>query len=458
LTRPGGRREAFRMQGNSSWLRSRSPGARLAGLPLVLVLTGGALTACMLDENGLARPPATTTSPSGGGEGGAGGGAGGTGGGGAGGGGEPGVLAQWTAGEPDPDTGTYTLPGWLVLESPSENKTAQVGPGALRTGFGPDAARARSVDGVAWGLAVEGERTNRMLNARVAQPGWTLINGATLAKVTGPDGADLAATVTDVNPSLVASAYEQFQGMPGEAATFSAWVTTEDSEASLECNSFPLGSPDTYGVTVPPSSGWQRVSLTGVEQSGAASLLRLEPASDGSMAVGSTTFDLVSIETGRYPSSVILTEGDPVTRKAERLHVATPSDVAPGGWFHVTLVVAPHYASGEQAGEHDLLWFDGLNRLYLRADGAVALQAEGSDALVTAPLTWKRDQALTIEVKSAPSGRSLRVAGAEEGEVSDEDPSGIALPLPVAKFFVLGSDIGSQEGADLREITFFPPM
>jgi hypothetical protein len=155
---------------------------------------------------------------------------------------------------------------------------------------------------------------------------------------------------------------------------------------------------------------------------------------------------------------VIFTTGAPATRDAERLSVAAASDVAPGGWFHVVLVFAPNYASGEQGADHDLLFFDAQNRLFVRAsDSAIVLQAEGTDMLEMPGLTWERNQELTVEVISTEAGRTLRVAGADGGEASANDTAAGAVPVE-GPLHLLGDATGSQECADLRAITFHRPM
>jgi hypothetical protein len=187
------------------------------------------------------------------------GGAGGTGsagGGGGAGGGE--VLQAWAAEAPDAATGAYTLPGWLVLESPSEDKTVQTGPDRLRSGFGPNAARARSVDGVAWGLNVESERTNRVNTTRVAGPGWQVLSG-TLTAADGADGETLAGTITDNSAAESTAAIEDFTPEAvGEAVTLSAWATTDSTQASLECNA----CAEPASLPIDPGLGWHRESLT----------------------------------------------------------------------------------------------------------------------------------------------------------------------------------------------------
>jgi hypothetical protein len=183
----------------------------------------------------------------------------------------------------------------------------------------------------------------------------------------------------------------------------------------------------------------------------------VRPAAGLASDTGSATFDFVTVETGRYPSSVIVTEGAPVTRLAERLVVTNPAAFAADGFFRAELTLAPSYASDEPDRDHDLLHFDADHRVFLRAaDRAVVLFAAGAEVLATQGLSWKREQELTIGVTYTPSVVEILVRGADGGDVLVSDTPAQVAPIPVgARVHLLGSDAGSQECADLRGITFF---
>ncbi len=440
---------------------------RLAGAVIALAASGALSATCVLDSEGTGASPTTgTTSSSGGGgststgSGGSGGegGTGGSQGGGGQGGGSPQVIAEWAATAPDPGTGVYSLPAWLTLESPSSDKTVQTGPDTVRLGFGPNAPRARRV-ATEWGLNVESTRTNRLTTSRVAQPGWTLFHLGTVTPALGPDGLLLAALVSDTDAANQTAVVEEHAADPSAQATVSAWVAgvTAGNQATIESNTFSNTAPSKNSVLITAQATWQRVSFTGTEGSGVA-VDRVRPAAVSASGVGSATFDLLSHETGRYPSSVILTAGAPVTREAEKLYSTVPADLAPGGYFHVVITIAPNYASGEQSFDHDLIFFDPANRAYLRAqDHALLVLAEGATVLSTPPLSWSREQALRIEVANTPAERRLRVTGADGGDVTDASPVAGAFPS-VPALHLLGDETGSQECADLRSITFFDPM
>jgi hypothetical protein len=128
---------------------------------------------------------------------------------------------------------------------------------------------------------------------------------------------------------------------------------------------------------------------------------------------------------------------------------------APNGWFDITLVVAPHYASGEALSDHDLLYFDENNRLFVGTDGSVVLRTGGSD-VATGPLTWTREAALTVVARSTETVRQLSVAGASPPFETSGGPSMPITPLP-ERVFILGGPTGAQEGADLRAIDVLIP-
>jgi hypothetical protein len=440
------------MKGHAPWLPEVS--VWLAGLGLTTV-TGAIAVACTLDNR--ATGPAgtggaTTSAGIGGNEGGYGIG----GGGGGAGGGEPEALESWEAGAPEAD-GTYLLPSWLVLESPSADKSVQVGPHELKTGFGPDAARARNVGG-GWGLTLERERTNRILHSRVASPSWTLTSATTLLQIAGPDGEESATRVDEQNPSAIGAAFSAIEpGPEGVDATLSLWLSgvPDDRQAFIGASMLvPRG-------LATQASEWTRVSITGSEgvESTSNPRAQLYPAYGDAANTGAADFAFVSFETGKYPSSPIVTAGAPVTRLAESLSIPNnpARELIPGGRFHVKLVFTPHYAKGEQETDHDLFFVDDTHRVYLSAaPPAVVVAAGEPSTLSTGALTWRREEQVTVEVLSTAAALRLRVTTeAGTADVSTEAPVS-AFEIP-GEVHVLGNATGSQEGADLRSITFFEP-
>ncbi len=155
-------------------------------------------------------------------------------------------------------------------------------------------------------------------------------------------------------------------------------------------------------------------------------------------------------EAGRYPSSFVVAEAIDTVRLAEKLRVPDPATLVVGG-LAVTLVIAPHYADGEQDADHDILHIDADNRIYVRAlDSAVVMRASGQEA-ATPPLQWTRDSELTFRFENGEERARLEIVGAELGEVFLENAPLVLAPDADA-IYLLGDVNGSQEGADLRSV------
>ncbi|MRG92535.1 hypothetical protein GF068_11430 [Polyangium spumosum] len=156
----------------------------------------------------------------------------------------------------------------------------------------------------------------------------------------------------------------------------------------------------------------------------------------------------------KYPSSYIPTLDMERTREADVLSIIAPTDVAPDGFFHVKIRFAPNYATGENfENEHDLLFINADNRIFFRfSDNKIVFKIEKDD-LVSASLTWIREQPIDVEAIHAPSGRKLIVSG---GGGSFSGPA--LAPVPTNNpFYLLGRSAGAQECADLRAIMFYQP-
>jgi hypothetical protein len=166
------------------------------------------------------------------------------------------------------------------------------------------------------------------------------------------------------------------------------------------------------------------------------------------------------IEYGRYPSSNILNVGTQLTRAADVLTVGTPTNVAPGGFYDVQMVVAPNYAQNEPAADHPWLFFGAGSQLYYKqSDSKLYLQVPGAADIASGALTFARDTGLRVRATHRKGGRRLQVWNDATGaSIYDSGPQAAASALSLgANVGVLGGASGATECADLRSMTVFRP-
>ncbi|UQA64071.1 phage head spike fiber domain-containing protein [Polyangium aurulentum] len=393
------------------------------------------------------------------------GGIGGAGGMGGAGGSGPVAIKEWdvkeaqTTGQPP----VYVLGvDWLSITCPTNLRTSQNSPSSLVTGYGPDAARPRAV-GKGPGLSVENRRTNRIHNSDTwggtgmpAAEGWT----KSTMSPSAAEGPAQGSSATQFD-SAGTQQSNYVSGLPSGYA--SAWLKGSDLaviDGNLVVHTDANGNWDAADYVAVSSNGWQRYEI-----SDAAGYFRLETRGDNkdpepAPIASPTTITAYGAqhEPGAdYPSSYIPTQSDERTREPDKLYVHAPGLVAPGGFFHLKLTFAPNYAHGENgASEHDLFWSDNDNRVFLRfSDNKIVLRIDGQN-IESLPITWQREQAITVEAVHSLTERRLIVSGATPSNFSD-------APLPLkpvsllAPFYILGNNDGAQECADLRYIGFFPP-
>ncbi|AUX47156.1 uncharacterized protein SOCE26_086680 [Sorangium cellulosum] len=375
------------------------------------------------------------------------------------------MLYGWTAGAPE-DRGIYELPRWLTLESPTPDKTVQIGERAVVSGIPADVARARRVgEDSPWGLSLEGARENRIPFSTPTLPLWRLYHEASLEEAPGPDGAMSAGRVSDVDAEQASAAYVPVSGAVDSSSTVSGWVgdvSGEDGElAWIRVSTFDEDTQSGASTKVlAPARAWRRIDFTGAEVERAGNLFAY-PAAGEAARSGAASFAFLSLESARYPSSAIPTAGAARTREADVLYANNAEWLIWKGWIKASIEFAPNYASGEQLADHDLLYIDAGNRVSLRAsDGAIAMTitgARGSATLATEPLSWKREQTFKVDVLSSPTGLSLDVVIEGGEEISVVEPAAVgAVPVPESgRIHLLGAPEGSQECADLRGVAFY---
>jgi hypothetical protein len=223
-----------------------------------------------------------------------------------------------------------------------------------------------------------------------------------------------------------------------------AWVTWEDDAT--------LGAQ--VGVT---STSWARYSAyvaTTAEQYvdmkwNDASLVQQH---------GTTHSYAAQLELGvKYPSSYfpIANGAENQTRTADVLVCSSPSLLAPSGFFtRIDLTFAPNFASTEYVADHNLVFFDTNNRIFLRqTDNKVVLRLGGAD-IVSNAAAWSREAALRVVAVHTKAGRRLLIA-VNGATVSDSgiQSAAAAVSLP-GSVGILGTGSATAECSDLRRLAF----
>lgn len=377
----------------------------------------------------------------------------------------PGKTLEWSASAPAAGDDcvaahTYALPDWLKLTSPSSGKTSQTSASTLCAGFGPDAPRARNVSegaaAEAWGLSIESARTNRVTDSDAWKGTSWIPFQMTQSGSNEPDPTGGMAATMFASKGVQASTYH----VKINGQSVSAWLRggpTGSAPYAHFRHFGELGAPyvDVDGTT------WKRYAFAHAANTDGEVALETRaiplPAKEITVPTDILAFGAQVEPDGAYPSSYIPTKSTAVTREAEILFCPRPEALAPGGALHVELRVAPNFAHDEQgAEEHNLLFFDDKNRLFLRkSDHKVIFRVGGVD-VATEALAFGRDQELTITAKSTPGGEmSLTVAGATSGDGTITGGPGAAIPAPTSGVVtILGGPAGAEECADLRSIKF----
>jgi hypothetical protein len=353
----------------------------------------------------------------------------------------------WTAVEPTDVAAGYELPPWLVFKSPSDARTTQTGTHQIVLGFAPDVPRPRHT-GTGWGLALEAERTNVVTPSDSwGDGGW---QQGTMTRT--PGAPDPAGTTAAARFQSDGTDYSHFYPISDiTPSTGSTWARGEGA-ADIYSRFMAYGPAGVSAVTPIDTADWTRLDWT----SDSIERIWFSSAATGPYEpIGSATaffaFGAQVEAPAKYPSSYIVSGATAATRLAESLS-ASSADVAPQGWFDVTVTVAPHYASGESLAEHDFLHFDSDNRLYTRPDGSIVLRAAGVE-LASVPLTWQRETVLTIVARHTAELQFLSVTGTSPPFETSGGAGRPIAPLP-ERVFILGGPAGAQEGADLRAIDF----
>lgn len=385
------------------------------------------------------------------------------------GGGSTGVIREWTAGVPGVGTPpVYTFPdGWLEISCPTADRTSQVSASTLYRGYGANAARPRNVVGK-WGLSVESTRKNKILNS----DSWSAIGmgwnqpGGVMNAVQGKSDPAGGTVATQFDSSGGQTSYTVNGLTKGYA---SAWLKGAVGV-----------SPYSYFAIGPAGTGWSYVTVNTTtwkryDVANAEGYFRLETTADSdgdplaimgntsTVAFGAQYESLVPDAFAHYPSSYIPNTAMARTREADKLFSNFYGEIfAAGGYLNMVLKFAPNYATGEEAGDHDIFFIDAANRIYFDSSKAQFVLKTNNTPLaapVAGMVSWKREQELTITVKTSAAGREFSLSGADGGNFSKvADPGATDAPVPTNKpIYILSKDTGATECADLRYIGFFKP-
>lgn len=345
-------------------------------------------------------------------------------------------------------SGAFALPSWLSLSCATVNRTSQTSASTIRTGFGANAARARSMDGALWGLNMESARAVH----GGALAGWSTSGTITVTSDVDPSGAATVCAVNDNDAANAAFLVKTLSVVSGNRYVLSAWekvIGPITSTARLDGN-YTAGTVriDRTQADV----AWVRRDVSDVSTVTNCNAVIQPRTTAGD--TGSVFVYAYQIELGKYPSSAFIPPSETTTRAADVLSIPSPAGISPNGFLDVDLTWVPHYAHTEQSADHDLLFFDSNNRLFLQQSTAqLVLRIGGADVLSSA-LTWSRNQAIRVRAQHRSAGRALVVSGATSGNGTAAGSSSSALSLP-ATAYLLGNASGSQECGDLRSITFF---
>lgn len=282
-------------------------------------------------------------------------------------------------------------------------------------------------------------------------------NGASASNANGqtaPDGAATADklnwTATNISVGTMGNAgvaTTQFAIAHGGNA--SIWALNDGTNSTPQ---FADSAGASQQSTFTPGATWQRFDYTYTAQGG--SVINVAVGRGNTVPAGSCwVWGAQAEQDAKYPSSYLPTTTATKTRDADVLSIPSPSLVAPGGRFDFDLVFAPNYSSSEQGADHNLLYFGANDRVFLQqSTRKVVLRIGGADVLSNA-LTWSREQTIRVRARHASSGRYLEISGAASGNGSTNAGAASALTLP-GTAYLLGSNTGAEECADLRVVRF----
>lgn len=353
--------------------------------------------------------------------------------------------------------GELELTGWMRIDCPTAERTAQISTGptmsaTVRKGLGANAARAISRDGVAFALLLEPAAVNLINDQNLSN--YTPTGTPVLSSTTTPAGTTETVEVEDDDVAATERVTQTVATHVGSVLhTLSAWtwlVAISAGTASLIIDPGP--DKPRINITV-PDTGWVFRSNTQVTDAGiGAPDFTVQPVNIPAETATLRAWGMQS-EQRAYPTSFQGADNATFTRAADVCR-AVPDVIAPGGRYQMVLRYRPHYSESEQTVDHNLIYFDDSNRLFLRpTDSKFVLLVDGAE-LASAAVTFSRFQTLTITIEHSETRRRLLVAGATTGNGDTVGAATAAITLPLGWAFLLGGPSGSEEGAELVGLDF----
>ena len=252
----------------------------------------------------------------------------------------------------------------LTFTRASTATTHDYAAGTITAGIAVDTARIAKTAATRIGLLNEPSRTNRLVRSQDPRSasGWTYISTPTVTRPsgTGPDGSATTPTRIQASASPLQGVYRSVTLSTGTPSIMSYWIRAQTGTDTELIGISTVGGGSPGAGASPGTTSWKRrITATASATSAAANAF----AADGrgntlfsGVSFGPTALDQVvdygQVETGRWASSAIPTQGSTVLRAADAL--AVPSATVVTGQslrFHCTIEVPAARASlGELTG------------------------------------------------------------------------------------------------------------
>ena len=371
----------------------------------------------------------------------------------------------WDADDESVVAGEISLHPLMTLTCPTANRSSRSGVATVNIGLGVDAARAYSEDGVAFGLLIERPIVNRVNDQDFGS--WITVSDPVVTTgITDPATGSDAVRVEDDDAASGNVEYIR-QNLPGTILATtdyasSVWLKKLDTAGTSTRFAFvydpdvgPIQFSGPLVVIAAQQLTWSYQSDVSQFSAGAGSDLRarLIPAID-TANVGEMEAWGCQLELGAYSSSFMGSDNATFDRAAEKL--SWPSaEIAPAGFFDVTVRFRPRFDETQTFGDLDVAHFSPTSFAQFRkSDQKVILSLDG-EVIESSAITFLQSQELSIRVVHSATGRQLIVSGATTGNGTTTGAAVDPIVLP-ANVFLFGNKNGATEHVDLRFFSATP--